>query len=48
MRSIIRKRLSLTLSMVVLALLILLTCGENILWVYLTQSITRDAHTENM
>ena len=43
MRSIIRK---LVLSMVVLALLILLKCGENILWAYLIQSTT--PHPENM
>ena len=40
MRSIIRKRPSLTLSMVVLALLILLKCEENILRAYLIQSTT--------
>ena len=45
MRSTIRKRPSLTLSMVVLALLIFLKCGENILWTYLIQSTT--PHTEN-
>ena len=46
MRSIIRKRPSLILQMVVLALLILLNCGENILWAYLIQSTT--PHIENM